>query len=169
MVRRSAVARVAFIGVSAAMLIGVQVAMASLPNIELVSLLVFVYARSFGKDTLYSIYVFAVIEGIIYGFHIWWIMYLYVWTVLYIIAVLTKKTENPIVVALLLGGFGMAFGTLCSIPYFFILGVRGGFAYIASGLTFDIPHAIGNFVLGLILYAPLIKAAKYVAGATAKN
>ena len=40
------------------------------------------------KKTLYIIYIFALLEGLIYGFGIWWIMYLYAWPMLAIVVVL---------------------------------------------------------------------------------
>mgnify|MGYP001090424746 CR=1 FL=1 len=65
-----------------ALLFVAQVALAFLPNIELVSLLIIVYTLAFRHKVLYVIYAFAVLEGLLYGFTMWWITYLYVWTVL---------------------------------------------------------------------------------------
>ena len=48
-----------------------QIVLAGLPNIELVSLLVIVYATTFRFKSLYVIYEFAILEGVFYGFHIW--------------------------------------------------------------------------------------------------
>ncbi|MDQ9757401.1 hypothetical protein RFZ45_00270, partial [Acinetobacter baumannii] len=62
-----------------------QIALAVLPNIEIVSLLVIVYTLVFERKTIPIIYAFALLEGLVYGFGIWWIMYLYVWTILYAI------------------------------------------------------------------------------------
>ena len=60
----------------------VQVALAALPNVELVSLLVIVGTLAFRRRAVYAIYVFAILEGLVYGFGVWWVMYLYVWTIL---------------------------------------------------------------------------------------
>ena len=60
----------AFLG---AILVVVQFALSSLPNVEVVSLLVYIYAKVFGKKALIPVYVFVLIEGLIYGFTIWWI------------------------------------------------------------------------------------------------
>lgn len=47
-----------------------QIALAGLPNIELVSFLIIVYAKTFRYKSLYIIYVFALLQGVFYGFHI---------------------------------------------------------------------------------------------------
>lgn len=139
---------------SALLLVG-QVALAFLPNIEVVSVLIIIYTLFFKKKTLYVIYLFALLEGFVYGFGTWWIMYLYVWTVLWGIVMLLKKEKSPFIWAFVSGFFGLAFGTLCSVPYFIIGGVKTGLAYIASGLMFDVTHGIGNFIVALVLFQPL--------------
>ena len=139
----------------AALLLVGQVALAFLPNIEVVSILIIIYTLFFKKKTLYVIYLFALLEGLIYGFGIWWIMYLYVWTILWGIAMLMQKEKSPFIWAFVSGFFGLAFGTLCSVPYFIIGGVSAGLASIVSGLMFDVTHGIGNFVVALVLFKPL--------------
>ena len=139
----------------AALLLVAQVALAFLPNIEVVSILIILYTLFFKKKTLYVIYLFALLEGLIYGFGTWWIMYLYVWTILWGIAMFLQKERSPIIWAFISGFFGLAYGTLCSVPYFFIGGVKTGLAWIASGLMFDVTHGIGNFVVALVLFQPL--------------
>ena len=139
----------------AALLLSGQVALAFLPNIEVVSILIIIYTLFFKKKTLYVIYLFALLEGLIYGFGTWWIMYLYVWTILWGITMLMQKEKSPFIWAFVSGFFGLAFGTLCSVPYFIIGGVSAGLASIVSGLMFDVTHGIGNFVVALVLFRPL--------------
>ncbi|NMA07288.1 MAG: hypothetical protein GX928_06215 [Ruminococcaceae bacterium] len=137
-----------------AIVVAAKFAMSSLPNIEPVTLLFILYTKHLKKKTLYVIYVFTLIEGIIYGFHIWWITYLYVWTLLYIF-VSHAKGEGVLYYASIGGIFGLIFGTLTSIPYFFIGGIAGGIAYISAGIVFDLVHAAGNFIIIALLYKPL--------------
>ena len=140
-----------------------QVAMSFLPNIELVSLMVLLYTRSFGKKTLVMVYLFALIEGLTFGFGIWWINYLYVWTVMYFIAALTKNIDGAFIFACINGLYGLFFGALCSIPYFFVLGIGGGISYFVGGITFDFLHCAGNFALALVLFTPLDRILKKIA------
>ena len=66
-------------GVLGAVLLVVQVALAPLPNIELVSLLVMLFTLALGRYVAYSLAVFVLLEGLIYGFGLWWFSYLYIW------------------------------------------------------------------------------------------
>ncbi|MCL1830912.1 MAG: hypothetical protein FWG21_05725 [Oscillospiraceae bacterium] len=144
--------------IAAALLVGVQVGLSMLPNIELVSLLVILYTLHLRKKTLYIIYIFAVVEGIIFGFHIWWFVYLYIWTLLFIIAYIFRTSRSPFFWAIIGGIFGLLFGALSSIPYFFISGIGGGITYIIAGIKFDLLHCAGNFALILTLFKSLDKA-----------
>ena len=146
------------IALLSALLLVSQVGLAFLPNVEVVSLLIILYTLFFKKKTLYIIYIFALMEGLIYGFGIWWFMYLYVWTILWGITLLFREERNPVIWAFISGFFGLCFGMLCSVPYFITGGVKMGLAWIASGLMADIIHGIGNFFVALILFKPLYAA-----------
>lgn len=132
-----------------------QVALSGLANVELVSIFIILFTLFFRQKTLYIIYLFALLEGLIYGFGLWWICYLYVWTILWGITMLLKKETSAIIWAFVSGFFGLAFGTFCSIPYFFISGIQGGLAWIVSGLMFDLTHGVANFIIALLLFRPL--------------
>ena len=132
-----------------------QVVMSQLPNIEVVTILIIVTTSVFGVKALASIYIFVICEILTYGVSIWSINYLYVWAILCFAVLLTKKFSDRLLLTILAGIFGIAFGTLCSIPYFIIGGVSGGFAYIIQGFWFDIIHCIGNLTLTFLLYTPL--------------
>lgn len=134
-----------------------QIALTGLPNIELVSLLIIVYAKTFRFKSLYIIYVFAILEGVFYGFHIWWISYLYIWTILALITIAMNKVKSPFIWAAMSGVFGLLFGMLCAIPYLIIGGPAMAIAYWVSGIPFDIAHCVSNFVLFLILWKPLTR------------
>lgn len=142
-------------GMLGSLLLVVQIGLAFLPNIELISLLIIIYTIKYKKKALYIIYLFALLEGLYYGFGVWWIMYLYVWTVLWLVTMLFRKNTYPLVWAFVSGCFGLGFGALCSIPYFFIGGMHMGIAYWISGIPFDITHCIGNVVVTLFLYKPI--------------
>ena len=140
----------------AAMLFIVQICFAGLPNIELVSFLIIIFTINFSaKQVFFASYIFCVLEGLFYGFGLWWIMYLYVWQILILITSILKKIDSIIVWAVISGSFGLFFGALCSIPYLFIGGIGMAFAWWVSGLPFDILHCIGNFTVMLILYKPI--------------
>lgn len=135
-------------------------ALAALPNFEAVSLLIILFTLSFGARALGAVGIFLGLEGLLYGFGPWWVMYLYVWPLLWGLAmlfgrVLPLRLNRGWQWALLSGAYGLAFGTLCSLTYLPVGGVRMAFAWIVSGLPFDAAHGAGNFVLMLVLYRPL--------------
>ena len=134
-----------------------QVIMASLPNVEIVSLIIILITRKFGYKALLSVYVFVGLEILTYGISLWVINYLYVWAILVLIVLCFRKIDNSYFYAIISSIYGLLFGTLCSIPYFTIGGVSMGISYIIGGIGFDFAHCIGNFVLLVILYKPLTK------------
>ncbi len=146
------------IALLSALLFVTQVGLSFLPNVEAVSLLVILYTLFFRKKTLYIIYIFALLQGLVYGFGIWWIMYLYVWTILWGIALWLKEEKNPVIWAFISGFFGLLFGTLCSVPYFITGGAGLGLSWIVAGLPMDIIHGISNFFVALLLFKPLYAA-----------
>ncbi|MDR0292949.1 MAG: hypothetical protein LBH95_02210 [Oscillospiraceae bacterium] len=152
----------AALAVCTSLLLAVQVGKAALlpflPNVELVSLLIMLYTLVFRRKVLYIIYLFTLLEGVIYGFHMWWVTYLYIWTVLAALTWLCRAIESPWLMAALSGVFGLFFGALDAIPYLFIGGVPMAVSRWLSGIPFDLIHCAGNFVLCLVLWKPLKKA-----------
>jgi hypothetical protein len=146
---------IAVLAVATALLFASQVALAFLPNIEMVSLLVIIYTLVFRRKTLYIIYAFAILQGVMYGFGLWWVTYLYIWTILHIITNVFYKNESPLFWAIVGGAYGLAFGALSAIPTIVIGGIGAGVAWWISGMMFDVVHGIGNFVVILILFKPL--------------
>ncbi|MDF2587009.1 MAG: hypothetical protein K0S41_850 [Anaerocolumna sp.] len=155
---------ITIIGMLSTILVGAQVVLASLPNIELVSLLIIVYTLVFKKRAIYIITVFIILEGFLYGISTWWFNYLYIWFLLYFITLAFSKERSPLIWATISGIYGLSFGALCAIPYLFIGaasssslvgGLHMAFAYWISGIPYDIPHGIGNFCAAFILVNPL--------------
>ena len=142
-------------GLLGALLLVSQVVLAPLPNVELVSLLVALYALEFSRQVPGSLAVFVLLEGLIYGFGLWWVMYLYVWPLLAVVCWLFRKTDAVLFWAAVLGVFGLMFGALCAIPYAVAGGFAAGIAYWVSGIPFDLLHCGGNVVLALVLFKPL--------------
>jgi len=147
---------IVLISLLAALMLAAQVVFAVLPNIELVSLLVIIYALTLGWRTYFIIGVFVVLEGLIYGFGSWWFCYLYIWALLALAVKLLKGVvDTPLLWACVSGVFGLLFGGLCSITYLFIGGPAYALSYWVSGIPFDITHCIANFIIALVLMKPL--------------
>ena len=147
-------------GVLGALTFAAKFVMSYLPNIEPVSLMIMLFAVTFGWKALYPTYLYVAMEILFDGINTWNIYYLYIWAVLLIAALLLRKMQEPLGWAILSGTFGLLFGALCGITDIFI----GGFGYAAakwvSGIWFDLLHCGGNFVIALLLFAPLRKLLK---------
>ena len=111
-------------GLLTAIVFAVQVALGFLPNIELVTLLFILYTLFLGKKVFFIIFAFIFLEGIFYGFGIWWVNYLYIPPLQALITLALRKHTSVIFWSMISGIYGFSFGALCAIPYFFIGGTR---------------------------------------------
>ena len=108
---------IAVLAVCTALVFALQVALAAIPNGECVTLLFILYTLYFRKRTLYIIYAFALLEGMVYGFGLWWFMYLYVWTILWAaVTLLGRRRPRPALFwAVTAAFFGLCYGLLLSL------------------------------------------------------
>ncbi len=147
--------QIALFGVLGALTFGAKVAMSGLPNIEPTSLMVMLFMVVFGWRGLFPVYLYVLMEVMLYGINLWNVNYLYVWAVLALAALAMRRLRHPLWWALLSGLFGLSFGLLCSPVYITIGGLDYAIRWWQAGLAFDITHAIGNFAIALVLFAPL--------------
>ena len=142
-------------GLMGALLMVLKEALAPVPGVEPVSLLVILYALCLPAAAPWAIAVFVVLEFILYGFGLWSWMYLYIWFILYGIALLLHRMDSALGWALVSGAYGLAFGALCTPVYFITQGPGGALAWWIAGIPTDIGHCLGNFFTMLLLYRPL--------------
>ena len=142
----------------AALMFASKLALAGIPNVHLSAVFIIMAAVFFSWRSLYAVAVYVMLEGLVFGFGLWWISYLYVWPLLAAAAVLMRENDSALIWALLAGGHGLCFGALCSIPYLFIGGWPLAFSTWVSGIPFDLVHCAGNFILVLVLFRPLKNA-----------
>ena len=134
-----------------------QIVMAALPNIHIVGMLTITYTLAFRAKALIPIYIYVLLIGLYNGFAVWWLAYLYVWTILWgIVMLLPRKMPLAvcaIVYPLLCALHGLAFGTLCAPAWALFLGLdwNGMIVSIAAGFSFDLIHGISNIVVGLLI------------------
>ncbi len=131
-----------------------------LPNTELVTLLFIVYAYVFGKKTYIISVCFTILETFVWGVHYWVIMYLYIWPLLITVVLLTRRWAGYMFYTVLSGFYGLFFGLLCSIPYYFIGGLSMQVTWWIAGIPFDIIHCVSNFIIALVLYKPVLAVCK---------
>jgi len=148
-----------------------KVIMEALPNIHLLGMLTMTFTLVYRKKALIPIYVYVVLNGLYAGFNMWWIPYLYIWTILWGITMLLPQKMAPrvgvFVYTTVCALYGLAFGTLYAPAQaiMFGFGFKQTIAWIIAGFPFDLVHAAGNLVAGLLiipLKELLIKLSKQI-------
>ena len=132
--------------------------MEALPNIHMLGLFIAAFTLTYGIKALFPIYVYVFLLGLSGGFNLWWLPYLYIWTVLWgVVMLIPKRLPRPMLFVLIHAAVtlhGLAFGTLYAPVQALVFGLdlKGMLAWIAAGLTFDVIHAVGNFAFGFLIY-----------------
>jgi len=145
-----------------ALMFGSTFALKGLPNIHLLALFIIVTARVYGFGALIPLYVYVFLEGVVQGFHPWWIPYLYVWTVLWALTMLLPKRLPDGVAAVCYCALGLMHGLFFEvlwIPFYMTFeGLTFDMALVrlAYGVGFSVTHGVGN-VVSCTLAIPLIR------------
>ena len=146
------VLRLVLSGLMGALLVVSKQTMSGLPNIEPVTLLIILFALELPRETPGAITVFLVLQGVLYGFGLWWTMYLNVWYLLAFLARLLRRMDHALGWAVF---SGLCFGGLCAAVYLVAKTPAFALSWWLSGLSYDAMHGVGNFALMLLLYRPL--------------
>ena len=131
--------------------------MEALPNIHLVGMLTMAYTIVYRGKALIPIYIFVMLTGLYLGFSAWWVPYLYIWTVLWVITMLLPKRMPRKVACFVYPAVCCLHGLLFGLLYapaqaiLFNLNFEQTIAWIAAGAVFDVTHAVGNLVVGLLV------------------
>lgn len=145
-----------------AMMFVSKIVMEGLPNIHALALFIVTLTVVYRVRALIPIYLYVILNGLYGGFDLWWMPYLYIWTILWGMAMLLPKKMPDwlamIVYPLICAIHGIAFGVLYSPGQALMYGFNfeQTLTWIAMGFPFDIIHAAGNFALGFLIL-PLSK------------
>lgn len=134
-----------------------KILMEGLPNIHLLGMLTMTYTIVYRTKALIPIYIYVLLNGLFAGFNMWWIPYLYIWTILWGITMLLPKrmpkwlalAVYPTVCCI----HGLLYGALYAPAQALMFGfnLEQTVAWIIAGIPFDIIHGIGNFALGFLI------------------
>lgn len=134
-----------------------KIIMEALPNIHLLGMFTIVLTLTFRWRALIPIYIYVFLNGVYAGFNVWWVPYLYIWTVLWAITMLLPKKMPKrlcmIVYPVVCSLHGFAFGILYAPAQalFFGLNFSETLVWISAGAIFDLIHGISNFAVGLLI------------------
>ena len=157
-------------GMLGALMYASKFAMELLPNIHLLGVFTIAFTVVYRCKALYPIYIFVALQGLLSGFANWWIPYLYVWTVLWGLAMLLPKKMpeylKPPVYMCLCSLHGFLYGVLYAPAQalFFGLSFKGMINWIVVGIPYDIIHGVSNLICGILIYPlvlVLLRAEKY--------
>lgn len=144
-----------------AMMFASDIAMEALPNIHLIGVFIISITVVYRWKALFPLYIYVFLTGLYAGFSMWWVPYLYVWTVLWGVVMLLPgrmpKWLAPMVYCAVGALYGLSFGTIYAPAQALLMGFsfEQTVAWIGTGFYFDVIHAIGNLCLG-VLIVPLI-------------
>ena len=138
-----------------------DVLMEFLPNVHLVGVLTVIYTIVYRTKALVPIYIYVFLNGLFSGFGIWWLAYLYIWTVLWGLVMLIPKRlpkmAKGVLCIILCTLHGFSFGLLYApVQMIYNSDLNYIVSWIAVGfVTADIYHGIGNCIFGILLIIPL--------------
>ena len=157
-----------------AMMLAGKLAFEGIRNVHMVGMLIVTYTVVYRRYALFPIYVFVLLAGLFYGFQQWWLSYLYIWAILWGMAMLlpqhtprflrgrlsseTVRTLQSIQYCGVCALHGLLFGTLYAPLWAAIahLSFRATLTWIAGGIPSDLIHCVGNLCMGVLIY-PLAK------------
>ena len=154
---------IAIFGVLGALMFASKLVMEVLPNVHLIGVFIVAITVVYRVKALYPIYIFVLMLGFYYGFSMWWIPYLYIWTILWgVVMLLPKKmsaSASPVVYMTVCAIHGFLYGALYAPAQALMFGFNfeKTVAWIITGIPFDLIHGVSNFICG-ILIVPIIKA-----------
>lgn len=139
-----------------------KVLMDLLPNVHLIGVFIVAETVVYRSKALYPLYVFVFLAGLLNGFATWWLPYLYIWTILWGMAMLIPKNfdgKKLMVCSMAVCSLhGFLFGTLYAPAQalIFHLDFKGMISWIIAGLPYDCIHGVSNLVCGLLI-VPIVK------------
>ena len=148
----------AVFGMLGAMMLATKYLMEILPNIHLLALFIGATTVVYRFRALIPLYLYVLLDGLLHGFGLWWIAYLYIYLPLFFGFLLlprrmptwAKAVLYPTVAAL----HGLLFGILYAPAQALIFGLdtwEKVIAWVAAGLPFDLIHGISNAVFGTLI------------------
>lgn len=132
-----------------------------IPNIHPLTLLTMVYALVYRWKGICPLLVYLVLDTFLFGGLMWSVPYWYIFPLVWLCTLLVGKYLSglPLQIACtcICTLFGLGFGVLYA-PWqavMFHLNFEKMLVWIASGFSFDVVHAIGNFALSFLIF-PLV-------------
>lgn len=160
---RGVIFRVALTGICAALIEGVKLALAFIPNVEGVTLLTALFGYCFGWTGVLASVIFVSIEPLIYGYNTWVISYYLYWPLVAIVFMVLGKirVRNRLILTATAVLLTVWFGVLTSlVDVGLFTGIWKNFwyrfrIYYLRGTWFYVVQIVCNAVVFPFLFRPL--------------
>ena len=155
--KRRRAAEIAVFAMLGAVMFCSKILMELLPNVHLLGLLTMAYTLTFRKKALIPLYVYVFLNGLYSGFSLWWVPYLYIWTLLWGATMLLPRRMPKKVKTFVYPSVCCLHGLLYGVLYapaqalMFHLSLQKTLLWIAAGFSFDLIHGISNLCLGFLI------------------
>lgn len=155
----------ALVGIMAASIECAKLALAAIPNVEVVTLLIAVYSYVFGAFGVLASLIFVLIEPLIWGFGTWFISYLIYWPLVALVfsALGARGVSGRVIPTVFAVILTILFGVISS---FVDVGIFSGSfdnlfyrfsVYYLRGIGFYLAEIITNAVLFPLLFLPITR------------
>lgn len=141
-----------------AMMFASKMAMEILPNVHLLAMFLGALVAVYRVRALIPLYVYVFLDGLVHGFSLWWIPYLYIFLPLVFGFLAIPKSAprwlRAILYPTVAGLHGLLFGVLYAPMQALLFGLDSWekvMAWIGAGAVFDITHAVSNTVFGTLI------------------
>ena len=154
------VKQIAFIGVYVAIIIAFQTLLSSINGLELTTLLITTAALLLPLSTsLTIVVVYCLIQGILYGFGDWLVVYIIYWTLIDLVSYFLRSflRKHLILNSILNGVYGFLLGIFFFFKTLILYDLSSAISYYLTGLSGDIFHTIINILVTLILYPVMVR------------
>lgn len=151
--------QICFAALYVAIIVAIQTLLSSIIGIEFTTLLMCVAAIFFPfKLTLLISCSYCLIQGVLFGFGDWLIVYFIYWnlivTITYLLRNICKKYTLATAFVISINAF--LIGVIFALEWLILYGIEAALSYYAAGFIGDLTHLGFTFISTLILY-PILK------------
>lgn len=130
--------------------------MEGLPNIHPLAMFIIVLTVVYREGALIPLYIYVILSGLRWGFGLAWVPYIYIWLPLWGAVMLLPRTLpikwRAVIYPTIAVLHGLLFGILYAPAQALLFGLnfRQTVSWVAMGFAYDLLHAVGNGVIGLL-------------------
>lgn len=148
----------AIFGVFTALMLASKLVMEVLPNVHLLALFVGVLTAVYRHRALIPLYGYILLDGLIHGFSLWWVGYLYIFLPLFLGFLLVPprlaRAARGVLYTLVAALHGFSFGLLYLPTQVLVFGLTGKaemLTWWVAGLPFDLIHGVSNALFSVLI------------------